>query len=182
MKEPPDNGYTAVLAAAQRAMAEVLGNERVWQEERARVAVAPLPWPVSDSGKGYPQLLRGLVFWSVESMVLAQGEALGLLAPQPEVLSPTLQAELRQAVLSLDPGDPVVQLFLRVAKRAVDAADQVLRRDFAGQGRIDGKAAFKKWADSISVDAAVAAGHSGVETARAMGRSPETLYKRLRKQ
>lgn len=171
----------AVLACAQRAIAATLADPLAWDEEGARQDAPPLPWPLMGAGKGYPQLLRNLVQQTVEGLVLSLLEASAAVPRQAVPLSPVTGRTVRLAVRDLDPADPLVQLLLRMARRAVDAADAAMVREFGGRGRLDGKAEYKQWADRTAVEAALAAGHSVVEAARAMGRSPETLYKRLRK-
>lgn len=174
----PDCDYTCVIERALAVAAEVLGDRAVWAEEAARTGAAPLPWPLQRPGQGYAQLLRNMA----ENIAAAAVEAARAVACADRFRDdPVSWQAVRLTARELDPSDAAIQCLLRVVKRAVDAADHVMVAEFGGQGRLEGKAAFKQWANKVAVDGALAAGFSVTDAAAAMGCSPETLYKLLRR-
>lgn len=160
--EGDNEDYGEMLNLADREIRRVVTDKRVWTEEAARRAAALLPWPLIEPEDGYEWWLRALTVATVENLVEARAQKRGCarLMPQgDELLSPSFQQ------------------LLRVAKRAVDAADSKISRRFAGTGKLSGKRDFMNWLKEYRVGELVTSG-PGFETYSATCRNGENVMVR----
>jgi len=153
-----------LLAVYDAAARSILGDPAVWVEESTRTGAPVLPWPLAASGRGYPQLLRILAIASVEN-----------------VLDCIRLAHGASAVPASNPADPDFQLILRVVKRAVDAADQALRKRFGGTGRLSVKRELVKLARERDAEAAIRSGAPRTQAFEKAGLSKAAAYRALRR-
>jgi hypothetical protein len=158
------NDARELLAIVDSAARSVLGDEAAWSEESARAIAPALPWPVPVTGQGYPQLLRMFFVQAVDDVLdcirIAHGAA---------------------AVPACDPDDPHFQVILRVAKRAIDAADWELRGRFGGTGRMPIKRALLKLARERDAELAVRSGSPRGKAFEDVGLSKAAAYRALRR-
>lgn len=167
------------MAVADRAMQRVLGDRAVWAEESARANAVPLSWPPRIEAEGRAQLLQAFAEGAVESVLAAMWQAE---TGEPEPTDPRWRSRLSEVAQQLDPADPDVQVVLRVARRAVLAADADLCRDFGGirgSHRLAGKRDWVNWVKAQAVDSAVRSGLARGEALAALGMSRASAYRAM---
>lgn len=122
----------ALIDTANAAIQPILGDKAIWAQEAAAGATTVLPWPLASvENGGYPELLRWFAIEAVQNVLDAMARQQGL--PDGSIRAPA------------DTSEPGFQVVLRVCKRAVDAADAAVLKEFAGAGRVDGMRALKGW-------------------------------------
>lgn len=131
--------YANLIDTANDAMGPILADRNIWIEEAARQDMPILSWPpVIEPADGLSEFLSWCAREAVDNVLNAMARSKGL--PDGAVHIPA------------DTENPNFQHVLRVCKRAVEAADAAIRRDFAGAGRIDGKRAIEGYLIRQNID------------------------------
>lgn len=151
-----------LMALADRSIHAVLVDCAVWAEEASRQGAAPLPWPLEQGREGYPALLRMLATAAVENVLDSMSRANGL----PET-----------APVSADGHDPAFQVILRVCKRAVDAADAAVLKNYGDAGRITDSREFWNWLKRWRIEQVARSGLKGKRAAEAAGLGVASSYR-----
>jgi hypothetical protein len=143
-RPPPVDAYLQAVQACWREINAVVIDDRIWAEEAARDDAEPLPWPLSiERTHDAAELLRWLA-----------GHAFSLAA---DWLATRYGAHIADGDVD------GFQLVLRVIKRAVEAAEPVLRKEFGGNRggamRLSGGRDFSNWFKAFIVDFAERESH-----------------------
>lgn len=159
----------ALIDTANGAMDPVLANRSVWIEEAARQDAQVLTWPpVMEPADGLTEFLCKCACDAVDNVLNARARAQGL--PDGSVHVPD------------DTENENFQLVLRVCKRAVEAADAAIRKDFAKAGRIDGKRAVEGYMIRKHIEYLQRTERLSVtDAAKKIGISPAAAYRWLGK-
>ena len=121
-----------LIDVANNAIDPILADINIWREEVERQDATILTWPPAmQPADGLSEFLCWCAEQAVDNVLNAMARSKGL--PDGSVGIPE------------DTTDPYFQCVLRFCKRAVEAADAAIRRDFANAGRIDGKRALEGW-------------------------------------
>lgn len=149
------------MLAADGAIRGLIADPHVWTEEMARDDAAPLPWPI-DVGQGHAGVLRWLTIAAVDFACEF--------------------AEIADGAVSRHQSDPFFQVVLRIAHRAVQAADVAMRphlREIKGQPT--GWREFMQWLKRHRVDGLMAQGLSVEQAASRLGIGKSQAYEALRR-
>jgi hypothetical protein len=151
---------------ADDAIRRFISDPDRWTEERQRFNPAPLPWPLAVPSDNYAKLMQMLVVATVENLVLARAEFLGLSGHMPE---------------GNETRSPDFQLILRIAKRAVDGAESDIRRRF-GAGKLTGKRKLANWLKAYQLGRLqeIAPGISITEASMLLGVGKSGAYRALK--
>lgn len=135
-----------LMRNAEEAIHAVLTNRVIWDEEAARTGAAPLPWPL-EIGEGLNGVLRWLFTGAVISVLDAQAAT-------------RTHTEL--------------QVVLRVVKRGVDRAAQILEPRW---NRPKGWSYFLNWLKAERMDQAAQLGLKGHAAAEFAGLRVASSYR-----
>lgn len=153
-----------LIDLANSAIDPILADGSVWAEEASRKDATILTWPpVFQPADGLSDFLTWCATEAVDNVLNAMARSQGMPDGSQRVPEDTESQKF--------------QVVLRVCNRAVQAADFVIRSQFAKAGRIDGKRALEGWLIRKHIDhlqraepgisVAAAAARIGVSTAAA---------------
>ena len=141
MSQVEEKDFARMMQIIDGEVRLVMGDPQAWLGKALRSAPAPLPWPLAPGAvEGYRGLLA-IVFdvcveMAVDAIDVAEGEH-----------------------VVQDPTDPDFQMILRVAERAVQHCDKVLRIEFKDLiGPVYGKREFLNKIKAALVERAHTAG------------------------